>query len=130
MSKDELEKIILDNEFKKSPYNPESFVWSYPEYSTPLINDRFRVYCALFLNKDNNCLEDCTEIYDYEKKEFLMNKHLYICHVKKELDLLNEKTLMNVIKSQKEMYNKMVKIVKQIMVDEKINDLKRFIAKV
>ena len=125
MTKNELEKIILDNEFKESPYNPESCVWSYPEYVTPLIDNRFRVYCSLFLNKDNNCLEDCTDIYDYEKKEFMLNKHLYICHIKKELDLLNEETLMKVINSQKEMYKKIVKIVKQIMVDEKINDLEK-----
>ena len=125
MNRDELKKIILDNEFKESPFNPESCVWSYPEAETPTINDRFRVYCALFLNKETNCLEDCTEIYDYEQKVFMLNKHLYICPIKKELDSLDGETLMNVINSQKEIYKKMMKIVKKIMVDEKINDLEK-----
>ena len=124
MSKDELEKIILDNGFVQSPHNPELCVWNYPEYSSPLIADRFSVYCALFLDKEN-FLEDCTEIYDFKNNAFVLKKHLYICPVKKELDLLDEETLIKVINSQKEMYKKMVKIVKQIMVDEKLNDLEK-----
>ena len=39
--------------------------------------------------------------------------------------MLNEEKLMNVINSQKELYNKMMKFVKQIMVDEKMNDLEK-----
>jgi hypothetical protein len=38
---------------------------------------------------------------------------------------LNEEKLMNIINSQKELYNKMMKFVKQIMVDEKMNDLEK-----
>lgn len=125
MNRDELEKIILDNGFEKSPHNPESCVWNYPKAETPIIDDRYRVYCALFLNKDNNCLEDCTEIYDFKNNAFVLNKNLYICPIRKELHLLDEETLMNVINSQKEIYNKMMKLVKQFMVDEKINDLEK-----
>lgn len=124
MNKDELEKIILDNGFEQSSMNPNC-VWQYPEWDSPLINDRFRVYCALFLNKTNNCLEDCTEIYDFEKNEFVFKKQFYVCPVKKELHLLNEEKLMNIINSQKELYKKMMKLVKQILVDEKINDLEK-----
>ena len=57
--------------------------------------------------------------------EFVFKKNFYVCPVKKELHLLNEEKLMNIINSQKELYNKMVKFVKQIMVDEKINDLEK-----
>ena len=124
MNKNELVKIILDNGFVQSPHNPDC-VWQYPEWDSPLINDRFRVYCALLLNKSNNCLEDCTEIYDFEKNEFVFKKHFYVCPVKKELHLLNEEKLMNVINSQKELYKKMMKLVKQVMVDEKMNDLEK-----
>ena len=124
MNKDELEKIILDNGFEQSSMNPNC-VWQYPEWDSPLINDRFRVYCALFLNKTNNCLEDCTEIYDFEKNEFVFKKQFYVCPVKKELHLLNEEKLINIINSQKELYKKMMKLVKQIMVDEKKNDLEK-----
>lgn len=125
MNRDELEKIILDNGFEQSKQNPDLCVWKYPENTPHLIDDRFSVYCALFLNKDNNCLEDCTEIYDFKNNEFILKKHLYVCPVKKELHLLNEEKLMNVINSQKELYKKMMKLVKQIMVDEKINDLEK-----
>ena len=125
MNKKEVEKIILENGFEQSQQNPELCVWNYPESSSPLIDNRFRVYCALFLNKENNCLEDCTEIYDFDNQEFVLKKHMYVCPVKKELHLLDEEKLINVINSQKEMYNKMVKIVKQIMVDEKMNDLEK-----
>ena len=124
MNQQELEKIILDNGFEQSPQNPNC-VWQYPEWDLPLIENRFRVYCALFLNESDNCLEDCTEIYDFENNEFVFKKHFYVCPVKKELHLLNEEKLMNIINSQKELYNKMVKFVKQIMVDEKINDLEK-----
>lgn len=124
MNKSELEKIILDNGFEQSPINPNC-VWQYPEWDSPLINDRFRVYCALFLNKTNNCLEDCTEIYDFEKNEFVFRKQFYVFPVKKELHLLNEEKLINIINSQKELYKKMMKLVKQILVDEKINDLEK-----
>ena len=125
MNKQELEKIILDNGFEQSNQVPDMCIWHYPEVYSPLIDDRFRVYCALFLNKSNNCLEDCTEIYDFEKCEFVLKKYLYVCPVKKELHLLNEEKLMNVINSQKELYKKMMKLVKQIMVDEKMNDLEK-----
>ena len=125
MNKKELEKIILENGFEQSNQNPELCVWNYPESFTPLIDNRFKVYCALFLNKENNCLEDCTEIYDFDNQEFVLKKHMYVCPVKKELHLLNEEKLMNIINSQKELYNKMVKIVKQTLVDEKINDLEK-----
>lgn len=124
MNKNELVKIILDNGFVQSKQSTGLNVWQYPEESF-LINDRFRVYCALFLNESNNCLEDCTEIYDFEKNEFVFKKHFYVCPVKKELHLLNEEKLMNVINSQKELYKKMMKLVKQIMVDEKMNDLEK-----
>lgn len=124
MNKSELEKIILNNGFEQSPHNPDC-VWQYPEWDSPLIDDRFRVYCALFLNKSNNCLEDCTEIYDFVNNEFVFRKQFYVCPVKKDLQLLNEEKLMNVINSQKELYKKMMKIVKQIMVDEKMNDLEK-----
>ncbi len=125
MNKKELKKIILDNGFFEQQQSSGLNVWHYPEAYAPLIDDRFRVYCALFLNDSNNCLEDCTEIYDFVKCEFVLKKHMYVCPVKKELDLLNEEKLMNVINSQKELYNKMMKLVKQIMVDEKINDLEK-----
>ena len=125
MNKKEVEKIILENGFEQSQQNPELCVWSYPEDSTPLIDNRFKVYCALFLNKENNCLEDCTEIYDFDNKEFVLKKHMYVCPVKKELHLLDEEKLINVINSQKEMYNKMVKLVKQTLIDEKLNDLEK-----
>ena len=124
MNQQELEKIILDNGFEQSPHNHD-YVWQYPEWCSSLIDDRFRVYCALFLNKSNNCLEDYTEIYDFVNNEFIFQKHFYVCPVKKELHLLNEEKLMNVINSQKELYNKMMKLVKQILVDEKINDLEK-----
>lgn len=124
MNEKELKKIILDNGFEESKQSTGLNVWQYTEESY-LINDRFRVYCALYLNESNNCLEDCTEIYDFEKNEFVLKKHLYVCPVKKELHLLNEEKLMNVINSQKELYKKMMKLVKQIMVDEKINDLEK-----
>ena len=125
MNKKEVEKIILDNGFEQSNMNPELCVWNYPEATSPLIDDRFKVYCALFLNKENNCLEDCTEIFDFKNQEFILKKHLYVFPVKKELRLLTEEKLMNVINSQKELYNKMVKIVKQTLVDEKLNDLEK-----
>lgn len=124
MNKQELEKIILDNGFEQSPHNPDC-VWQYPEWDSPLIDDRFRVYCALFLNKSSNCLEDCTEIYDFKNNEFMFRKQFYVCPVKKELHLLNEEKLISIINSQKELYKKMMKFVKQIMVDEKINDLEK-----
>ena len=124
MNKQELKKIILDNGFEQSSQSPNC-VWQYPEWDLPLIENRFRVYCALFLNESDNCLEDCTEIYDFVKCEFVFKKHFYVCPVKKELHLLNEEKLINIINSQKELYNKMVKFVKQIMVDEKINDLEK-----
>lgn len=125
MNKDEIEKIILDNGFEKSQYISDLCVWNYPEAISPLIADRFKVYCALFLNKDHNLLEDCTEIYDFKNNAFVLKKYMYVCPVKKELYMLNEEKLINVINSQKEMYKKMVKIVKQIMVDEKLNDLEK-----
>lgn len=125
MNKQELEKIILDNGFEQSNQVPDMCIWHYPEVYSPLIDDRFRVYCALFLNKSNNCLEDCTEIYDFKNNEFVFKKHFYVCPVKKELHLLNEEKLMNVINSQKELYKKMMKFVKQILVDEKMNDLEK-----
>ena len=124
MNKEELKKIILDNGFEQSSQSP-NWVWQYPEWDLPLIENRFRVYCALFLNESDNCLEDCTEIYDFENNEFVFKKHFYVCPVKKELHLLNEEKLINIINSQKELYNKMVKFVKQILVDEKINDLEK-----
>lgn len=125
MTKKELEQIILDNGFKQSQYNIDLCLWNYPEaISSPLIDDRFRVYCALFLNKSND-LEDCTEIYDFKNKAFVLKKYLYVCPIKKALLSLDEETLINVLNSQKELYNKMVKIVKQIMIDEKINDLEK-----
>ena len=125
MTKNELEKIILSNGFEQAQYGTDLNVWNYPEAISPLIDNRFRVYCALFLNKSNDFLEDCTEIYDFKNNVFVLKKYLYVCPVKKDLQLLNEEKLMNVINSQKEMYNKMVKIVKQIMVDEKLNDLEK-----
>ena len=124
MTKDELENIILSNGFEQAQYGADLNVWNYPEAMSPLIDNRFRVYCALFLNKEN-CLEDCTEIYDFKNNVFVLKKFLYVCPIKKDLQLLNEEKLMNVINSQKEMYNKMMKIVKQIMVDEKLNDLEK-----
>lgn len=123
MNKQELEKIILNNGFEQSSQSPN--VWQYPEWGLPLIDDRFRVYCALFLNESDNCLEDCTEIYDFVKCEFVFKKQFYVCPVKKELHLLNEEKLINIINSQKELYKKMMKYVKQILVDEKINDLEK-----
>lgn len=125
MTKNELEKIILNNGFEQAQYGADLNVWNYPEAISPLIDNRFRVYCALFLNKSNDFLEDCTEIYDFENNEFILKKHLYVCPVKKELHLLTEEKLMNVINSQKELYKKMMKLVKQIMVDEKMNDLEK-----
>ena len=124
MNKKELEKIILDNGFEQSSQSPNC-VWQYPEWDLPLIENRFRVYCALFLNESDNCLEDCTEIYDFENNEFVFKKQFYVCPVKKELHLLNEEKLINIINTQKELYKKMMKFVKQIMVDEKINDLEK-----
>lgn len=124
MNKEELKKIILDNGFEQSPHNPDC-VWQFPEWDSPLIDDRFRVYCALFLNKSSNCLEDCTEIYDFKNNEFMFRKQFYVCPVKKELHLLNEEKLISIINSQKELYKKMMKFVKQILVDEKINDLEK-----
>ena len=124
MNKQELKKIILDNGFEQSSQSPNC-VWQYPEWDLPLIENRFRVYCALFLNESDNCLEDCTEIYDFKNNEFMFRKQFYVCPVNKELHLLDEEKLINIINSQKELYKKMMKLVKQIMVDEKINDLEK-----
>lgn len=125
MNKEELKKIILDNGFFEQQQSSGLNVWHYPEVNAPIIDDRFRVYCALFLNESDNCLEDCTEIYDFKNNEFVFKKHFYVCPVKKELHLLNEEKLISIINSQKELYKKMMKLVKQILVDEKINDLEK-----
>lgn len=127
MTIEEIEKILLNNGFVIALFRkPDTInIWNYPETIPTFINNRFLVYCSMFFNKQINCIESCTEIYDISKTSFILQNYLYVCPVKEELHLLNEEKLMNVINSQKDLYNKMMKIVKQIMIDEKINDLEK-----
>lgn len=127
MTIEEIEKILLNNGFVIAVFGkPDAGgIWNYPKTVPTLINNRFIVYCALYFNKQNNCIENCIEIYDTFKTTFILQNYLYVSSFKQELSLLTQEDLMNTINSQKELYNKMMKIVKQIMVDEKINDLEK-----
>ena len=127
MTIEEIEKIFLNNGFVTAVFGKPDIggIWNYPKTVPTLINNRFIVYCALFFNKQNNCIENCTEIYDTSKTTFILQNYLCVCPFKQELPLLTEEKMLKVINNQKELYNKMMKIVKQIMIDEKINDLEK-----
>lgn len=126
MTIEEIEKILLNNGFVTAVFGkPDIGIWNYPETRPTFINNRFLVYCTLFFNKQNNCIENCTEIYDTSKTSFILQNYLCVCPFKQELPLLTEEKILKVINNQKELHNKMMKIVKQIMIDEKINDLEK-----
>ena len=126
MTIEEIEKILLNNGFAIAAFGKHDIcIWNYPKIVPTLIHNRFMVYCALFFNKQNNCIENCIEIYDTFKTTFMLRNYLYVCPFKQELSLLTEEKMLKVINSQKELYIKMMKIVKQIIVDEKLNNLEK-----
>lgn len=121
MTSEEIGKMLIENGFVIG--DGEDIIgktWHYPNLNRVFKFGKYKIFCALYIDKNNDCLKDITDIYDVMKGKYILEEYMYVLHINKHIKKLDSNELLKIITGQKELYNKMNIIIKQNNVNEKL----------